>query len=319
VPAVRGAEAVSAPAAPLEKAVSQAEQALQNWRDSPLTGMAHVPQATRDDAALLYNTLRALLAALDADKMVMMVREQADELERCAAAMHAAGTELDSLRLALAEAERQRDELESEVARLRSDTYVLTTARNAALTLAEQRGAAYDIEQGLRTTAERERDEATDTALRHLTERDDWFAAYQRTEALRLEAVQGMVAAERERDEARAEVAKHVRERALLMNWATDKDGNGCDGCHGSTAGDQNLMLLCQSCGEKYASLSRARETDGAVREAAERLWYKLTPPTSVTENGCVFASAEDIETVLRALSSPPRPETKADDKGGAA
>lgn len=59
---------------------------------------------------------------------------------------------------------------------------------------------------------------------------------------------------------------------------------------------------------ERDALLSRARETeDGAVREAAERLWYKLTPPISVTENGCIFASAEDIETVLRALSSPPR------------
>ena len=56
--------------------------------------------------------------------------------------------------------------------------------------------------------------------------------------------------ATRERDEARAEVARHVRERALLMNWATDKDGTGCDGCHGTTAGDQDLMLLCQSCGE---------------------------------------------------------------------
>ena len=47
------------------------------------------------------------------------------------------------------------------------------------------------------------RDEITATSLRYLTERDDWAAAYQRAEALRLEAVQGMVAAERERDEAR--------------------------------------------------------------------------------------------------------------------
>lgn len=40
---------------------------------------------------------------------------------------------------------RTADELESEVARLRSDTYSLTTERNAALTLAEQRGEAYDM------------------------------------------------------------------------------------------------------------------------------------------------------------------------------
>lgn len=36
------------------------------------------------------------------------------------------------------------------------DVEVLTKERNAALTLAEQRGAAYDIEQGLRQKAERE-------------------------------------------------------------------------------------------------------------------------------------------------------------------
>jgi len=42
-----------------------------------------------------------------------------------------------------------------------------------------------------------------------------------------------------------------------------------------------------------------------AVREAAERLWYRLTPPANVTENGCVFVPAEDLETVLRANASP--------------
>lgn len=46
-----------------------------------------------------------------------------------------------------------------------------------------------------------------------------------------------------------------------------------------------------------------AQKPAGAeVREAAERLWYRLTPPANVTENGCVFVPAEDLETVLRAL-----------------
>ena len=72
---------------------------------------------------------------------------------------------------------------------------------------------------------------------------------------------------------ANAEVARHVRERALLMDWAIDKDGTGCDGCHGSTAGGQDLMLLCQPCGEKWRALKAAPPADAAteaVREAIE-------------------------------------------------
>ena len=66
---------------------------------------------------------------------------------------------------------------------------------------------------------------------------------------------------------ANAEVARHVRERALLMDWAIDKDGTGCDGCHGSTAGDQDLMLLCQPCGEKWRALKAAPPADAATEE----------------------------------------------------
>ena len=42
-----------------------------------------------------------------------------------------------------------------------------------------------------------------------------------------------------------------------------------------------------------------------AVREAAERLWHSLTPPRSTTDDGMLLVRAEDVEAVLRALSSP--------------
>lgn len=48
------------------------------------------------------------------DEMVKMIREQADELENCAAAMRAAGAEIDRLRLALETATRERDEAREE-------------------------------------------------------------------------------------------------------------------------------------------------------------------------------------------------------------
>lgn len=51
-------------------------------------------------------------------------------------------TEIEDADRSAAAWKRTADELESEVARLRSDTYALTAERNAALTLAEQRGAA---------------------------------------------------------------------------------------------------------------------------------------------------------------------------------
>ncbi len=52
-----------------------------------------------------------------------------------------------------------------------------------------------------------------------------------------------------------------------------------------------------------------ARETDGAVREAAERLAYTLTPPISSTDDGLVLVNVEDARLLLSALSSPPRPD----------
>lgn len=45
-----------------------------------------------------------------------------------------------------------------------------------------------------------------------------------------------------------------------------------------------------------------------AVRGAAERLWHSLTPPRSTTDDGMLLVRAEDVEAVLRALSSPAAP-----------
>lgn len=39
------------------------------------------------------------------------------------------------------------------------------------------------------------------------------------------------------------------------------------------------------------------------VREAAERLWYSLTPPRSTTDDGMLLVRAEDVEAVLRAFA----------------
>ena len=76
--------------------------------------------------------------------------------------MSACHCELDSLRAALAAAENRAEEAERENKALRNE-------RAALVYLAEQRGAAYDIEQGLRIAAEAERD--------RLRERLDQFEA----------------------------------------------------------------------------------------------------------------------------------------------
>jgi len=62
------------------------------------------------------------------------------------------------------------------------DVEVLTKERNAALTLAERRGAAYDIECGLRAAAERERDEARAAALVAVEERRSFQKAHDLSE-----------------------------------------------------------------------------------------------------------------------------------------
>lgn len=62
----------------------------------------------------------------------------------------------------------ERDSLRAKLANVmvewKHDVEVLTNERNAALTLAEQRGAAYDIEQGLRQKAEHEQARAEERA-----------------------------------------------------------------------------------------------------------------------------------------------------------
>ena len=61
-------------------------------------------------------------------------------------------------------------------------------------------------------------------------------------------------------------------------------------------------LPTCVNCGSNF--FDPAPPPRDAVREAAERLWYSLTPPRSTTDDGMLLVRAEDVEMVLRALDA---------------
>lgn len=96
-------------------------------------------------------------------------------------------------------------------------------------------------------------------------------------------------------------VVEHVREgpQALAAEAATPPPPDDAVAATGEMGPARGYLAVCA---RSVDNVRTGWPPSDAVREAAERLWYRLTPPANVTENGCVFVPAEDLETVLRAL-----------------
>jgi len=154
------------------------------------------------------------------DEMMKMVREQADELESCAAAMRAAGAEIDRLRLALETATRERDDIaawaESWMKRVAAAERERDEARVA---LEKSRRTIYftwrDVEacrEGLSISADIKGDTLEEVVRFLLNERDDIATFIESASDAHARAA----AAERERDEARQEAKRLM---SLTQNW----------------------------------------------------------------------------------------------------
>lgn len=220
-----------------------------------------------------------------------------------------------ALRLALAEATRERSLLHERVCELVSLLQTAERERDENANVVTEQNHLWSERC---ETAERERDEATAAANIRAAE-------HRKEHDLRAQA-------ERERDEARAlavswerefNVANHER----LRLW--DEAENLREHLDQfEAAGFPNVASVL----DRIALLSRARETDGAVREAAEVRKHRTTLLSGLAyiareswwpDDASVTDGVRDhvgkMRDAVDALSSPPRPETKDDDKGGAA
>jgi hypothetical protein len=125
--------------------------------------------------------------------------------------------------------------------------------------------------------------------------------------------IQSVVTGEKLRTATNAELADLMREHvwAGLMMCSAVADLVGevvdrlrglktCDSCHGW---GHVAHVQCATCDGTGDVDPRARETDGAVREAKERLWDALDRESL----GGTYLAARGLRA---ALSSPPRPET---------
>ena len=137
------------------------------------------------------------------------------------------------------------------------------------------------------------------------------------------------------RDEVREALAAFGA--VCLREWWGDGNPGDIDGGAAQEAAEEAGLwhqverhadgVECEWCGNEgpcgemtavgLAALSRhapAPAVPPAVREAAERLWHRLTPPVSTTANGCLYVPAEDLEKVLRALAAKPTTQPAGDE-----